>query len=87
MAKNQKRILLLEGIHEAAVESLQELGFTETEALAYAGLVPISPATGYRVAQAIGKPAANTYKALESLEAKGAVLVESGAVRPLAAIS
>ncbi len=57
---------------------LQALGFTETEALAYAYLVENSPATGYRVSHAIGKQPANTYKALSSLEAKGAVIVESG---------
>jgi len=57
---------------------LQALGFTETEALIYAYLVENSPATGYRISHAIGKQPANTYKALSSLEAKGAVIVESG---------
>ncbi len=57
---------------------LQALGFTETEALVYAYLVENSPATGYRVSHAIGKQPANTYKALSSLEAKGAVIIESG---------
>jgi len=52
------------------------LGFTGLEAEVYAFLLQESPATGYRIAQGIGKPAANTYKAIESLEAKGAVLVE-----------
>jgi len=57
------------------------LGFTALEVEVYTFLLTESPATGYRVAQAIGKPVANTYKAVESLEDKGAVLVEEGASR------
>jgi sugar-specific transcriptional regulator TrmB len=57
---------------------LQALGFTETEALVYAYLVENSPATGYRISHAIGKQPANTYRALRSLEDKGAVIIESG---------
>lgn len=37
--------------------------------------------TGYRIAQALRKAAPNVYKALESLETKGAVLVEDGESR------
>ena len=57
---------------------LQALGFTETEALIYGYLVENSPATGYRISHAIGKQPANTYKALRSLEDKGAIIIESG---------
>jgi sugar-specific transcriptional regulator TrmB len=57
---------------------LQALGFTETEALVYGYLVENSPATGYRISHAIGKQPANTYKALRSLEDKGAIVIESG---------
>jgi len=57
-----------------AIELLRELGFTQLEAQIYTFLLRESPATGYRIAKAIGKPAANTYKALESLEKKGAVM-------------
>ncbi|MEZ4654217.1 MAG: helix-turn-helix domain-containing protein [Candidatus Eisenbacteria bacterium] len=46
---------------------------------------PISPlssaATGYRIAQSIGKPAANVYKAIDTLIQKGAILVEEGEAR------
>lgn len=62
-------------------QALVALGLTALEAEAYAHLLQDSPATGYRVAQALGKPAANTYKALESLARKGAVLVDDGANR------
>ena len=57
--------------------SLVPLGFTELESSAYLFLLRESPATGYRVAQGIGKPVANTYKAIESLREKGAVVVET----------
>jgi sugar-specific transcriptional regulator TrmB len=59
-----------------SVEALVGLGFTGLEAEVYSFLLQESPATGYRIAQGIGKPAANTYKAIETLEAKGAILVE-----------
>ncbi|MCC6971637.1 MAG: hypothetical protein IT434_15605 [Phycisphaerales bacterium] len=55
--------------------SLLELGLTPAEAEVYAFLLSESPATGYRVAQAIGRPVGNVYKAVEALEAKGAALV------------
>ncbi len=64
-----------------AFQSLTGLGFTELEAEVYVSLLQSSPATGYRVAQSIGRPVANTYKALESLQHKGAVLVDDGASR------
>jgi len=59
-----------------AVHALTRLGFTALEAEAYTWLLGEPGATGYRIAKGIGKPVANTYKALESLQAKGAVLVE-----------
>jgi sugar-specific transcriptional regulator TrmB len=66
---------------EPPVEALTSLGFTELEARIYTLLLEESPVTGYRVAQALRKPAPNIYKALESLEAKGAVMVDDGASR------
>jgi sugar-specific transcriptional regulator TrmB len=62
--------------YRESVKSLNELGFTELEATVYAYLVENSPATPYRVAQDIGKPVANTYKAVEALFRKGAVLID-----------
>jgi sugar-specific transcriptional regulator TrmB len=61
--------------------ALTGLGFTELEVEVYVALLRQSPATGYRVAQSIGRPVANTYKAIESLQLKGAVLVDEGANR------
>ncbi|MCK5064539.1 MAG: TrmB family transcriptional regulator [Candidatus Fermentibacteraceae bacterium] len=57
---------------------LQALGFTEIEALVYGYLVENSPATGYRISHAIDKQPPNTYKAIVSLEDKGAIIVEVG---------
>jgi sugar-specific transcriptional regulator TrmB len=71
----------------SAIESLVALGFAELEAHVYTYLVGHSPATGYRVSHAIGKPIANTYKAIESLHQKGAVMIdESGDNRQVFAV-
>jgi HTH-type transcriptional regulator, sugar sensing transcriptional regulator len=59
-----------------AIAALVELGFTALEAEVYTWLLGEPAATGYRIAQGIGKPVANTYKAIESLQNKGAILVE-----------
>lgn len=61
-----------------AEEHLTSLGFTEIEAKVYCELLRGGPATGYRLAQAIGKAQANTYKALSTLAVKGAVLADNG---------
>jgi sugar-specific transcriptional regulator TrmB len=63
------------------VQPLVSLGFTALEAEVYAFLLGESPVTGYRIAQALRKPAPNIYKAIESLEAKGAVMVDDGSSR------
>ena len=62
----------------SCTEALAALGFTALEAEVYAVLVEHAPATAYRVAQELGKAAANVYKAVESLERKGVVLVDGG---------
>ena len=46
---------------------LVRFGFTATEAQVYLALLPISPATGYAVAQSAKLARANTYDALEGL--------------------
>lgn len=68
------------------VEPLVALGFTETEAAVYAYLVEHSPATGYRVAQDLGKPVANSYKAIESLQQKGAVIADETGTKQCRAV-
>jgi sugar-specific transcriptional regulator TrmB len=55
------------------IPSLESLGLTRLESLAYAFLVAHPASTGYKVSKGIGKPTANVYRALESLDRKGAV--------------
>jgi len=62
--------------NDDAIQALVRLGFTALEAEAYTWLLGEPGATGYRIAKGIGKPVANTYKALESLQHKGAIVVE-----------
>lgn len=70
----------------ACIPHLIELGFTEIEAAAYTFLVQESPATAYRVAHGIGKPVANTYKAIDALRQRGAVIVDGKARRSCRAV-
>jgi sugar-specific transcriptional regulator TrmB len=63
---------------DSCIEALSAIGFTDLESKVYTFLAQEAPATGYRIAQAIGKPVANTYKAIESLERKGALLIDEG---------
>ncbi len=67
-------------------KALHGLGFSEIEALVYAFLVGKEPATGYRISHGIGKPTANTYKAIASLVQQGAVQVDEGGTRFIRAI-
>lgn len=59
-----------------AAAALTFLGFSEIESLVYTFLLQESPATGYRVSHAIGKPTANTYKAIAALVLRGAVIID-----------
>ncbi|MGV3618729.1 MAG: TrmB family transcriptional regulator [Fimbriimonas sp.] len=72
--------------HADAARVLSGLGFTGLEAEIYAFLVRESPATGYRIAAGINKPVANTYKAIQTLQAKGAIEVEEGESRQCRAV-
>ncbi|MFO7674803.1 MAG: helix-turn-helix domain-containing protein [bacterium] len=66
---------------------LAGLGFSGLEAEVYLALLREPGATGYRVAQLTGKPAPNSYKALDALRAKGAaVLDDSAGSRSYAAV-
>jgi len=51
-------------------------GFTETESAVYCALLRGGPATGYRLAQAVGKAPANVYQALAVLAQRGAASVD-----------
>lgn len=70
----------------AAIPMLKELGFNETETLVYCDLLKHPGATGYRVAQSIGKAQASAYAALAGLEAKGAVIFDDAETRSYRAV-
>ena len=55
---------------------LREMGLSDLEAKVYIWLLENKRSTGYKIAVQIGKPVANTYKALRSLEKKGAVVCD-----------
>jgi sugar-specific transcriptional regulator TrmB len=71
----------LMNVDSQTTQSLINLGLTSLEAEIYTLLLQKSPVTGYAVAKELGKPAPNVYKALEKLEAKGAVELEHGRTR------
>ena len=58
--------------------ALESLGLTHIEALCYAHLATNPSTTGYGVARGIGKPTANVYRAIETLERKGLVNHDRG---------
>lgn len=64
-----------------AAKALTFLGFSEIEALVYCFLLAESPATGYRVSHGIGKPTANTYKAIAALALRGAIVIDDSESR------
>jgi HTH-type transcriptional regulator, sugar sensing transcriptional regulator len=68
------------------IHPLMDLGFTELEAEVYSALLQESPVTGYRVAQITGRLPGNVYKALESLQSKGAIIIDEGASRMCRAV-
>ncbi len=63
------------------VRLFRDIGLTQLEAEIYVFLIQHSPATGYKISKGIGRSKTNTYKALASLQAKGAILVDDGDAR------
>jgi len=61
---------------ESVIDHLTELGFSGAEASVYVALLKEPKATGYRIARLAGKPVPNTYKALDALHKKGAIIVD-----------
>ncbi|RLD25465.1 MAG: hypothetical protein DRI75_13320 [Bacteroidetes bacterium] len=58
------------------IQLLKEIGFSRLESTIYLALLQETKATGYRIAKLIGKPVANTYKALGTLQKKGAIIID-----------
>lgn len=71
---------------EDSVQLLVSLGFTPLEAEIYTFLALESPATGYRIAQALGRPVAGVYKSIDSLGNAGAILLDEGEPRHCRAV-
>ncbi len=69
------------------IDALVALGMTPLEASVYEYLIGHAAATGYRIGRGIDKPTANTYKALASLQEKGAVVVDGGRRRLYRAVA
>ena len=63
--------------NDTLLHLLRDLGLNELEANIYIWLLENKRSTGYKIAGQIGKPVANTYKALKSLQNKGAVMSDS----------
>lgn len=72
--------------NNSAPVALAALGFSDTEAAVYCELLR-QPATGYRLAQSVGKSPANVYIALGSLHQKAAVLVDDSDGRVYRAVA
>jgi hypothetical protein len=58
---------------------LMDFGLTRLQARVYLALMAEAGRTGYAVAKELDEPAANTYKALESLRQEGLLLADEGA--------
>lgn len=59
--------------------ALTAFGFNQLESVVYCELLRQSPATGYRLAQRVGRVPANVYQSLKALMQKGAIIEESDA--------
>jgi len=74
-------------VKESVIGNLSELGFSGAEAAVYVALLQEPKVSGYRIARLAGKPVPNTYKALDSLYKRGAIVVdESGRGRTYTAL-
>lgn len=65
-------------MYEEITTQFQTLGFTQLESEIYLYLLKNGVSTGYSIGKGINKPAANVYKALDTLGQKGGVISASG---------
>jgi sugar-specific transcriptional regulator TrmB len=65
-------------MYEDITAQFQTLGFTQLESEIYLYLLKNGVSTGYSIGKGINKPAANVYKALDTLGLKGGVISASG---------
>ena len=79
LSKENKSILKGIGVSRAKAEiymTLERIGLSKAEAEIYLTLVREPGITGYKVSQSTGKPVPNTYKNLENLAARGAIMLD-----------
>lgn len=76
----------MNSIPDSLVGQLISLGLTSLEAQAYISIVSSGTVTAYQLAQTIGKPTANVYKAAQSLAKKSAIAIQPGRRQLLSAI-
>lgn len=58
---------------------LMDIGLSKLQARTYLALLKGTRATGYQIAKQLNEPVANTYKALESLQKEGLILLDDSA--------
>lgn len=63
-------------MNETQIKGLMELGLSKLQARIYLALYLEPGQTGYKIAQGLNEPSANTYKALELLLKKGIILLD-----------
>ena len=61
------------------IQLLMDIGLSKIQARIYLSLLKGDKLTGYAVAKQLNEPAANTYKALESLQKKGLIFLDDSA--------
>lgn len=66
-------------MNKQEINNLIQFGFTGLEAEIYITLLQEPNSTGYRIAQVLGKPVPNTYKALNNLKTKNIITVDESA--------
>lgn len=74
------------GHEKSLIGLVRGFGLTQMEAEVYCYLLQNPPSTGYRIAKAIGRPFNSTYKVLEELRSKGAILVDGGGTKVARAV-
>ena len=67
-------------MEQKIIQTMQELGFTSTDAKAYLGLLKNHPATGYELASRTGVPRSAIYNVVHRLESMG--IINSVQVKP-----
>ncbi len=74
--KSDISVEIYEDMDKDIEQLLSEMGLTNLEATIYIALLQYPEITGYKIANIIGKPRPNSYKALDSLLKKGIIIAD-----------